>query len=86
MNGGSFGGYIGSCVDVTDRIQAQEAAMRRRIAEMKELEALLPICCYCRRVRDGHGYWQRVEEYVSERTRTEFSHAICPACLPGAAG
>lgn len=86
LNGGSFGGYIGSCVDVTDRIQAQEAAMRRRIAEMKELEALLPICCYCRRVRDDLGYWQRVEEYVSERTRTEFSHSICPACLPVAAG
>ena len=81
LDNGRFGGYIGSCVDVTDRVNAQEAAYRTRLNELKELEALLPICGYCRKVRDDHGYWKLVEEYVSERARMEFTHGICPACL-----
>ncbi len=78
---GEFAGYIGSCVDVTDRVRAQEAAVRRRMAELAQLHSLLPICSYCRKVRDDRGYWQKVEEYVSEHTMTEFSHGICPTCL-----
>lgn len=65
---------------VTDRVHAQKAAVRR-MAEMAQLHSLLPICSYCRRVRNDSGYWQRVEEYVSDHTMTEFSHGICPTCL-----
>lgn len=82
LDGGRFGGYIGSCVDVTDRIEAQAAAARRRVAELAELTRILTICSYCRKVRDDHGYWKRVEDYLAEHSLTEFSHGICPACLP----
>jgi PAS domain S-box-containing protein len=81
LEDGSFGGYIGSCHDVTDRIAAEEALTRRRLAELAQLAELLPICSYCRKIRDDHGYWQRVEDYVSSRTMTEFTHGICPTCL-----
>jgi len=79
--GGQFGGYIGSCVDVTDRVHAEEAAVRRRLAELAQLQSLLPICSYCRKVRNDHGYWQQVEDYVSDHSMTEFTHGICPTCL-----
>lgn len=77
---GAFTGYIGSCVDVTDRIEAQEAAVRRRLADLKEIRALLPICSRCHQIRDDQGNWQSLEHYVSERSMTEFSHGICPSC------
>ena len=78
---GEFCGYVGSCVDVTDRVEAQQAAARRRIAELRQLQAILPICSYCRRIRDEHGNWQLIDVYVSERSMTEFTHGMCPSCL-----
>lgn len=80
---GAFAGYIGSCVDVTDRIEAQEAVLRKRVAELRQIQAMLPICSYCRKIRDESGTWKSLEEYISERSMTEFSHGICPECLPG---
>jgi PAS domain S-box-containing protein len=77
---GEFGGYIGSCVDVTDRVEAQDAMVRRRIAEISELQAVLPICSYCQQIRDEYGTWKAIEEYVAERSMMEFSHTICPGC------
>jgi phosphoserine phosphatase RsbU/P len=43
---------------------------------------LLPICAYCKSIRDDSNYWHRVEEYVSEHSGATFSHGICPKCLP----
>jgi GAF domain-containing protein len=50
------------------------------LKEVKTLSGLLPICCYCKDVRDDQGYWKRVEEYVGDRTSAEFSHGLCPKC------
>jgi hypothetical protein len=44
------------------------------------LEGILPICSYCKRIRDGHGDWQQMEEFISDRSEAEFSHGICPEC------
>jgi sigma-B regulation protein RsbU (phosphoserine phosphatase) len=44
------------------------------------LNALLPICSYCSKVRDDKDYWQSVEGYVSQHTNAQFSHSICPEC------
>ena len=83
---GDFSGYIGSCVDVTDRVEAQEAVVRRRVAELAQLQGILPICSYCRKIRDEHGRWRQIEDYVSERSMTEFSHGMCPSCLEAVGG
>jgi hypothetical protein len=44
------------------------------------LQALIPICSYCKSVRDDEDYWQQIEKYVGERTGSEFTHSVCPAC------
>ena len=62
--------------------------MRLRVAEriiqwatqVQRLEALLPICSYCKKIRDDHNYWQQIEGYIQERTGSQFSHSICPEC------
>ena len=49
-------------------------------AHIRELQALVPICSYCKSVRDDEDYWQRIEQYVRQRTGSEFTHSVCPAC------
>ena len=62
--------------------------MRLRVAErilrytkdISNLESMLPICSYCKKVRDDNNYWQQVESYITEQTGTSFSHSVCPTC------
>ena len=48
--------------------------------EIKRLKGILPICASCKKIRDDHGYWHQVEEYVREHSEADFSHGICPEC------
>ena len=72
--------------DITERRQAEQAReqllseLRTALAEVKELRQILPICMYCKKIRDDQDYWQTVENYISEHTNSRFSHGICPAC------
>jgi len=50
------------------------------LANIKTLQGLLPICAWCKKIRDDQGYWNQLEEYIGERTQAEFSHGICPEC------
>jgi PleD family two-component response regulator len=54
--------------------------------EMNRLQLLLPICMYCKRVRDDRDYWHQIEEYIKRQTGTGFSHGICPDCATRLAG
>jgi len=47
---------------------------------VRQLRGLLPICSYCKKVRDDKNYWQQVEQYVSDHADVKFSHGICPDC------
>jgi sigma-B regulation protein RsbU (phosphoserine phosphatase) len=49
-------------------------------AEIRQLRELIPICSYCRKVRDEHDYWERVETYIQRETGSRFSHGACPEC------
>lgn len=49
-------------------------------AEVKQLEGLLPICSYCKKIKDDANHWQHMESYISHRTEANFSHGICPDC------
>jgi hypothetical protein len=51
---------------------------------VRRLSGLLPICSYCKAIRDDSDYWHRVEEYVTEHADVKFSHGICPKCLEAA--
>ncbi len=48
--------------------------------EVKMLEGILPICCYCKKIRDADNVWQPIEAYISKRTDAMFSHGFCPEC------
>lgn len=50
------------------------------LARVQTLSGMLPICASCKNVRNDKGYWERIEEYISERTPAEFSHGLCPEC------
>jgi PAS domain S-box-containing protein len=58
-------------------VRTLEAAL----AEVGTLQDILPICMYCRKIRDDADYWHTVEGYISEHTTTRFSHGICPSCM-----
>jgi PAS domain S-box-containing protein len=56
--------------------QLQEA-----MSQIKTLRGFLPICAYCKKIRDDEGYWQQIEKYIKDHSDAEFSHGICPDCL-----
>jgi PAS domain S-box-containing protein len=72
--------------DITERKRADEerealvAELQAALAEVRSLQSILPICSYCKRIRDDANYWRSVEAYISEHTNATFSHGICPAC------
>jgi PAS domain S-box-containing protein len=51
------------------------------LAEVKTLRGILPICSYCKKIRDDEDYWHNIENYISMHTPTMFSHGICPSCM-----
>ena len=73
---------------LTKPLDLPELWTRLRVAErilhyttqVRQLEELLPICSYCKKIRDDQNYWQQMEGYINERTGSEFSHSVCPDC------
>jgi len=61
---------------LADRVVELESALSR----VKQLQGLLPICSYCKKVRDDQNYWTQVDTYISKHAEVEFSHSICPSC------
>ena len=69
-------------------LDVNELWMRLRVAErilqfatqVRTLEAFLPICSYCKKVREDSNYWTQIESYINTRTGTDFSHSVCPDC------
>ena len=57
------------------------AHMAEALEKVKTLHGLLPICAWCKKIRDDQGYWKQVEVYVQEHTGADFTHGICPDCL-----
>ena len=55
--------------------------LKEALDEIKTLQGILPICAYCKKIRNDGGYWKQVEEYISDHTDAKFSHGICPACF-----
>jgi ligand-binding sensor domain-containing protein len=62
------------------RARELDARVQDAIRELKVLSGLLPICAWCKKVRDDGGYWSKIEAYLSARTDAQFTHGICPDC------
>lgn len=76
-----------SRVRVGERVLALQAGLAERVGQLedalgqvKELKGLLPICSYCKAVRDDQNYWHRVETYITAHSSARFTHGICPDC------
>lgn len=55
--------------------------LKQALTEVKQLSGLLPICSYCKRIRDDANYWQQVESFISAHSDARFSHGVCPSCF-----
>ena len=79
--------FLASLRDITERKKAEEEKkelimkLEESLEKVKTLKGLLPICAWCNKIRDDKGYWNRLENYISERSGAEFSHSICPECM-----
>ena len=73
---------------LTKPIELSRLWARLRVAErilkyttqVHRLEEMMPMCSYCKKIRDDQNYWQQIESYINERTGTEISHSVCPEC------
>ena len=72
--------------DITGRKRAEEERkalvfeLQAALREVKTLQEILPICSYCKKIRNDENYWEHVDGYIAQHTNTRFSHGICPAC------
>jgi sigma-B regulation protein RsbU (phosphoserine phosphatase) len=74
-------------INAGERILRLQAELASRVKELelaltnvKLLQGLLPICCYCKKIRDDKNYWQQVDTYVADHSEAQFTHGICPEC------
>lgn len=70
--------YVRDISETVERFEKLQSALD----EVEALFGILPICMSCGDVRDGKGYWSKVHEFVSHHAGTQFSHGLCPTCLP----
>jgi len=68
-------------IDLQQRLASHVSELQQALASVRRLSGLIPICSYCKAIRDDSDYWHRVEEYVTEHADVKFSHGICPKCL-----
>jgi len=67
-------------VELQASLAGRITELQSALAQIKTLRGLLPICMYCKKIRDDGQYWQQVENYVTTHTEAQFSHSICPDC------
>jgi DNA-binding response OmpR family regulator len=72
---------IGSqMVTLQETLTKNVEELKEALINVKNLSGLLPICSYCKKIRDDQNYWQQVEAYVGKHSEAKFSHSICPTC------
>ena len=81
------GGCVRTFTDITERkrisadLEQHVRQLEHALAEVRELQAILPICMFCKRIRDDKDYWSQIDHYLAKHAGTRFSHGICPDCL-----
>ena len=64
-----------------DLLQRRTRELAEALAKIKTLRGLIPICASCKKIRSDKGYWQQLEEYITEHSEADFTHGFCPECL-----
>jgi DNA-binding response OmpR family regulator len=74
--------HIGTrTVGLQQALAARVLELQGALANVRRLSGLLPICSYCKRIRDDQDYWTQIETFVGEHSEAQFSHGICPECM-----
>jgi len=68
-------------IQMQEKLTAQVRELREAALHIKTLQGIIPICSFCKKIRNDQGYWDQVESYVSRHSEAQFSHGICPECL-----
>jgi len=63
-----------------DLLSRQKEELEDALARVKQLEGIIPICMFCKKIRDDNSSWQQLEKYITEHSNALFSHGICPEC------
>jgi response regulator RpfG family c-di-GMP phosphodiesterase len=67
-------------VDLHIKLHKTMADLKDALSQVKKLSGLLPICMYCKKIRDDTGYWNQIEAYIDNHSEAQFSHSICNEC------
>lgn len=67
-------------IDLQERLTQRVYELEEVLQSINQLQNLLPICSYCKRIRDDQNYWQQLDDYVTRHSSTRFSHSVCPEC------
>jgi CheY-like chemotaxis protein len=70
-------------VELQQQLEQRVRDLEGALAQVRRLQGLLPICSYCKRVRDDREYWREVEHYIADHADVRFSHGVCPDCFKG---
>lgn len=62
-------------------LELKNEALQDALAKVKLLSGLLPICAWCKKVRNDAGYWNEIESYIAQHSEADFTHGICPGCI-----
>lgn len=68
-------------IELQKKLADQIGELQEALDRVKRLQGIIPICGYCKKVRDDEDYWQNVESYIASHTEAEFSHGVCPSCF-----
>ena len=68
-------------VALQNSLNAKITELKQALAQVHTLQGLIPICAYCKRIRNEAEFWERVESYITARSDARFSHGICPDCV-----
>ncbi len=68
-------------INLQMELAARVRELEEALAQINTLQGLLPICSYCKKIRDDRNYWHRVETYIEKRSDAQFTHSICPECF-----
>jgi len=68
-------------IDLQTKLAERVRQLEDVLHQVKQLEGILPICSYCKRIRDDRDYWQSVDQYITDHSEAHFSHGICPECF-----
>jgi sigma-B regulation protein RsbU (phosphoserine phosphatase) len=67
-------------IDLQRKLADQVAKLAEALVQVKQLHGLLPMCSWCKKIRDDSNYWHQIETYITRHSDAEFTHGICPDC------